>query len=359
MCVIHDSLVIGAGQGGLASSYALKRRGIEYVVLDRDSGPGGAWQHRWDALTMDDVHGVADLPDSTAPGRSPERANVVIPEYFGEYESEHDLPVERPVKVMRVEAEDGARQGPLVLTADDGRTWRTRTLVNATGTWTRPFVPAYPGASSFAGEQFHTVTYPGPEHFRGKRVAVIGGGASAVQFIGQIAPIADIVWVTRREPVWRDGFDGLEVVTGIEERAVQGLPTQSVVSGTALSLRPQEYEASRLGAYDRRLPMFERIEPEGLRWADGRFERVDILLWATGFRPAIDHLSPLHLRSSAGGIALERVPGNVQGATTAALDPRIHFVGYGPSASTIGASRAARQAARAVEKYLAEDRSRD
>jgi cation diffusion facilitator CzcD-associated flavoprotein CzcO len=51
-------------------------------------------------------------------------------------------------------------------------------------------------------------------------VAVIGGGASAVQFIGQIAPIADIVWVTRREPVWRDGFDGLEVVTGIEERAV-------------------------------------------------------------------------------------------------------------------------------------------
>ena len=63
MCVIHDSLVIGAGQGGLASSYALKRRGIEHVVLDRDSGPGGAWQHRWDALTMDDVHGVADLPD--------------------------------------------------------------------------------------------------------------------------------------------------------------------------------------------------------------------------------------------------------------------------------------------------------
>ena len=175
MCVIHDSLVIGAGQGGLASSYALKRRGIEHVVLDRDSGPGGAWQHRWDALTMDDVHGVADLPDSTAPGRSPERANVVIPEYFGEYESEHDLPVERPVKVTRVEAEDGARQGPLVLTADGGRTWRTRTLVNATGTWTRPFVPAYPGASSFAGEQFHTVTYPGPEHFRGKRVAVIGG----------------------------------------------------------------------------------------------------------------------------------------------------------------------------------------
>ena len=73
----------------------------------------------------------------------------------------------------------------------------------------------------------------------------------------------------------------------------------------------------------------------------------------------INHLAPLHLRSSAGGIALERVPGNVQGATAAALDPRIHFVGYGPSASTIGASRAARQAARAVEKYLAEDRSRD
>lgn len=303
---------------------------------------------------MNDVHGVADLPDSTSPARTAERANVVIPSYFGEYEAEHALRVERPVTVTRVESAGDSPRDALVVTADDGRTWRTHTLVNATGTWSRPFVPAYPGAADFVGEQFHTVTYPGADHLAGKRAAVVGGGASAVQFLGQIAPVADVVWVTRREPVWSDSFDGVAIVSAVEERAVQGLPTQSVVAGTALRLRPQEAEAARLGVYDRRMPMFERIEPDGLRWADGRFEPIDVILWATGFRPAISHLAPLHLRSEHGGIALERVPGNVQGATTAAADPRVHLVGYGPSASTIGATRAGRQAALAVERYLAD-----
>lgn len=49
-CVTYESLVIGAGQAGLSASYALARRGIEHVVLDANPGPGGAWQHRWDAL---------------------------------------------------------------------------------------------------------------------------------------------------------------------------------------------------------------------------------------------------------------------------------------------------------------------
>jgi cation diffusion facilitator CzcD-associated flavoprotein CzcO len=187
-------------------------------------------------------------------------------------------------------------------------------------------------------------------------VLVVGGGASAVQFLGELAPVADTLWVTRREPVWREEFDaaaGLAAVTAVEERVRQGLPPASVVSVTGLALRPQEQEAARLGAYERRLPMFERIEPDGVRWADGRFEPVDVILWATGFRPAVEHLAPLGLRSPQGGIALVPVPGNVQGATTAVGDPRVQLVGYGPSASTVGASRAGRQAALAVSRHLA------
>ncbi|MDN5717287.1 MAG: NAD(P)-binding protein, partial [Janibacter sp.] len=65
-----DSIVIGAGQAGLSTSFHLRRLGIGHVVLDANEGPGGAWQHRWDSLTMADVHGVADLPDAAAPGGS-------------------------------------------------------------------------------------------------------------------------------------------------------------------------------------------------------------------------------------------------------------------------------------------------
>jgi cation diffusion facilitator CzcD-associated flavoprotein CzcO len=347
---VLDSVVIGAGQAGLAASYFLRQRGVDHVVLDANPQPGGAWQHRWDSLGMDDVHGVADLPGSVAPAGSEQPANVVVPDYFGDYERRHDLPVVRPVRVDRVEGE-----GDLLVVRAGDHTWHTRTLVNATGTWTRPFVPFYPGIDAFAGEQVHTAHYPGVDHFRGKRVLVVGGGASAVQFLGELAPVTDTLWVTRRPPVWREGLDaaaGLAAVTAVEERVRQGLPPASVVSVTGLSLRPQEQEAARLGAYERR-PMFARIEPDGVRWADGRFERVDVILWATGFRPAVDHLSPLGLRTPSGGIALVPLPGNVQGATTAVADPRVQLVGYGPSASTIGASRAGRAAAAAVVRHLA------
>ena len=343
------SVVIGAGQAGLSASYHLRRLGIDHIVLDADEAPGGAWQHRWNSLTMDDVHGVADLPDAPAPGRGNERANVVIPAWFGQYERAHDLPVIRPVRVDRVESAGG-----LLRVHAGSRSWTTRTIVNATGTWTRPFVPFYPGQETFRGEQFHTIDFPGPEHFSGQRTLVVGGGASAVQFLGEIRPVTDTIWVTRNEPVWRDRveeFDGRAAIARVEERVRHGLPPSSVVSVTGLGLRPQEQEAARLGAYERR-PMFARIEPEGVRWADGSFERVDAILWATGFRPALGHLARLGLKSQHGGIRLLTSTSDVQSATTAAVDPRVQLVGYGPSASTIGGNRAGRAAATAVDRWV-------
>jgi len=348
---VLDSVVIGAGQAGLSTSYHLTRLGIGHVVLDANAQAGGAWQHRWDALTMDDVHRVADLPGQPLPeavGR--ERANEFVPAYFDDYERRHRLPVVRGVDVEAVRDLDGL----LRVEAADGRTWLARTLVNATGTWRRPFVPHYPGQASFRGRQLHTVDYPGPEAFRGRRVLVVGGGASAVQFLGALRPVTDTIWVTRREPVWRTGgfgeVEGREAVAQVEERVRQGLPPRSVVSVTGLMLRPQEQEAARLGAYERR-PMFSRIETDGVRWADGTFEPVDVILWATGFRPDVDHLAPLRLRSPRGGIQLGDTPAT---ATTAVADPRVQLVGYGPSASTIGANRAGRVAARAVARCLRE-----
>jgi cation diffusion facilitator CzcD-associated flavoprotein CzcO len=337
-------VVIGAGQAGLAASYHLKRRGIDHVVLDADDAPGGAWRHRWDSLTMADVHGIAALPGVEPPETGDARANEAVPAYFADYERRFDLPVLRPV---RADSVVDAGDGLLEVQAADRR-WLTRTLVNATGTWSRPFVPRYPGAETFRGRQLHTHEYDGPASFRGRRVVVVGGGASAVQLLGEIAPVAAAtLWVTRREPVWRTGDFSPEVgraaVALVEERVRRGLPPASVVSVTGLALREQEREAERLGAYERH-PMFEVIEPDGVRMPDGSHWAADVILWATGFRPAVGHLAALHLRSSLGGIQLD--------GTTAVEDPRVQLVGYGPSASTIGANRAGRVAARSVGAWL-------
>ncbi len=96
-----------------------------------------------------------------------------------------------------------------------------------------------------------------------------------------------------------------------------------------------------------RLPLFDRLTGTGAVWADGRTVEADTVLYATGFRAAVDHLAPLKLREPGGGIRME--------GTRAVRDPRIHLVGYGPSASTIGANRAGRAAVRDVRWLLEED----
>lgn len=146
---ILDSLVIGAGQAGLSASFHLTRLDIEHVVLDSNAVAGGAWQHRWDALTMQDVHGVAELPGSAPPPLGPRRANTAVPEYFAAYEREHSLPIIRPVGVDRVESVDGL----LHVYAGD-RMWRARTLVNATVLGRSRSCPTIPVLNCFAVSSF-------------------------------------------------------------------------------------------------------------------------------------------------------------------------------------------------------------
>lgn len=349
-----DVVVVGAGQAGLSSAYHLRRSGLapgrDFAVLDHAPRPGGAWQFRWPTLTYGRVHGMHALPGMELTDADPERPSAeVIGAYFAAYEHAFDLRVRRPVQVRAVR-EDLSSPGRLLVETSDGD-WSVRALVNATGTWGRPFWPRFPGQQSFRGAQLHTAQYPGPDSplFTGRRVVVVGGGTSAVQHLLEIAPLAaGTTWVTRRPPAFREGpFDaerGRAAVALVEERVRRGLPPRSVVSVTGLPVTEEVRRAREEGVLDR-LPLFERITEEGVIWADDTTAGADTLLWATGFRPATGHLAPLRLREPGGGIRLD--------GTRAVNDPRVHLVGYGPSASTIGANRAGRTAVREIRALLA------
>jgi hypothetical protein len=173
---------------------------------------------------------------------------------------------------------------------------------------------------------------------------VVGGGISAIQLLDEISRVAETTWVTRRPVVFREGpFDedaGRAAVRLVEDRVRQGLPPTSVVSVTGLPMTPA-IAAMRARGVLERLPMFEALTPAGIRWADGSEQAADVVLWCTGFRSSLDHLAPLMLKGEAGGILMG---GRL--ATEVVAEPRIHLVGYGPSASTIGANRAGAAAAR-------------
>ena len=179
---------------------------------------------------------------------------------------------------------------------------------------------------------------------------MVGGGHSAVQQLLEIAEVTTTTWVTRRPPAWREGpFDadwGRAAVGAVADRVAAGARPESVVSVTGLGVTPAVAAAREQGVLDR-LPVFDRVTPDGVAWDDSRFVRADVILWATGFRHALDHLAPLQLRSPQGGIRMD--------GTQVAEDPRIHLLGYGPSASTIGANRAGRRAVRDLKAWLAAD----
>ncbi|WP_347238295.1 FAD-dependent oxidoreductase [Dietzia sp. B19] len=360
-----DVVVIGAGQAGLSAGYHLQRRGFvpadrstagdrTYVMLDGEDGPGGAWRHRWESLTMSTVNGIFGLPGVPVPEVDPALpSREVLPAYFADYEERFSLGVRRPVWVRQVrrtpDRRDGTGDGRLVVVTtrsdgagDDDEVWHARFVINATGTWTRPFWPHYPGREDFRGRHVHVHDYVRAEEFAGQRVVVVGSGISATQLLEEISRVADTFWVTRREIEWATGpppENFSAAISAVAERTAMGLAPESVIRVTGMYRTPWIDRAEARGALVRH-PMFTRIEPDGVRMPDGTLEPADAILWATGFRPAVSHLAPLGLRTPAGGIRV------VDGR---ALDePRLFLIGYGPSQSTVGANRAGRDAVRAI-----------
>lgn len=353
------SVVIGAGQAGLSAAYWLQRRGLapwdDYVVLDANEGPGGAWQHRWDSLTFDTAHHLHPLPGLSLEVPDPrEPASAVVRRYYGAYERAFGLPVVRPARVASVEhTDDGAA---LLVRAADGRAWPARTVISATGTWDQPYWPHYPGRELFRGRQLHTHDFVAAEEFAGQRVLVVGAGTSALQFLLQLdAAGARTVWSTRRPPQWTENsFDaewGADVERRVNERTRAGLPPLSVSAATGLPLTGQYVAGIRSGVLVSRGPL-ARITPTGAVLADGTVLELDAILWATGFRAALGHLAPLRVREPGGGVLMG------SDGVSVPREPRLFLVGYGASASTIGATRAGRAAAIAASQALRRDPQR-
>jgi cation diffusion facilitator CzcD-associated flavoprotein CzcO len=378
---MYSVIIIGAGQAGLAAAHALARKGItpgeKMLVLDGNDGPGGAWRHRWDSLTLGSAHGIADLPGLPMPRPDPGiPASDLVADYYGSYEDTFDLRVKRPARVIRV---DGEAPGPLTVTVVmDGQCSRLQTsmLINATGTWTHPYIPYIPGIDRFTGRQLHTADYTRKEDFAGDRVLVVGGGLSAVQFLLELhepGGAASTVWATRRPPNFvdrtfdnDDGNWGREVERRVRADTEHGRRPASVVRNTGIPALPRYLDGVADGTLVSR-GMFTRIndssvtfgstdlpgtgqdlvQPDSWRpFARGHREPVDVIFWNTGFRPALNHLSPLRLREPGGGIT-------VVNEVEVVRDDRVLLAGYGSTASTVGANRAGRLAGQVAARRLA------
>ena len=360
-----DVVVIGGGQAGLAVGFYLRRTGLSYLILDSQSGPGGAWLHTWKSLRLFSPARFSSLPGwvmDGGPDYYPTRDEAL--DYLRRYEARYELPVERPVRVMGVR-----REGELLVVEGrrlDGRAashggeatsgtvqrWTSAALVSATGTRERPYVPEYPGAREFRGVQIHSMSYVSPEPFGGKRVLVIGGGNSGAQIQAELSRVADSTWVTLREPNFLpDHVDGrylFDEATALWNVRQQGRTEPERPSlGDIVMVAPVREARDRGALRTVRPPV--RFTSEGVVWPDNREERIDAVIWCTGFRPALEHLRTLGVIEEDGRVLVRH--------NRSVREPRLWLVGYGnwtgfASATLIAVGRTAKSAVLEIQQTL-------
>ncbi len=333
---LHEIIIIGGGQMGLALAYYLRRAGIEFIVLDAEVAPGGAWRNGWDSLRLFSPAGYSSLPGWLMRPLShsgyPTRDDVV--DYLTRYEVRYSVPVQRPVRVQTV------TRAPdyLELTTDQGR-FAAKTLISATGTWSHPYIPNSPGRHRFKGEQLHSAHYRAPEPFAGRTVLVVGGGNSGAQIMAELAPVARALWVTTEDPLFLpDDVDGRVLFERAVARMKAG-PGDAPVGGIGDIVMVPPVKAARARGDLRAVRPFREMTAEGVIWPDGSELSVDAIIWCTGFRPALDHLTDLGVVEPDGRV-------QVQGQRSV-KEPRLWLAGYGDwtgpgSATLMGAARTAR-----------------
>lgn len=342
----HDIIIVGSGQMGLALGYYLRRAGTDFLILDAEHGPGGAWRHGWDSLRLFSPAGYSSLPGwlMPPPGHEgyPTRDDVL--DYLARYEDHYQLPVRRPVQVDAVErAEDH-----LELVSDTG-CFAAKLVISATGTWSHPYIPDIPGRELFNGVQVHSAHYLRPEDYAGQTVLVVGGGNSGAQIMAEVSLVARALWVTTCEPLFLpDDVDGHVLFQRAVARMKAG-PAASPVGGIGdIVMVPPVKKARERGALTS-VHSFERMTTTGVIWPDGTEMAVDAIIWCTGFRPALGHLAPLGVLEVDGKVKVEN--------QHSIKEPRLWLAGYGDwtgpgSATLMGAARTARDLANNILKFM-------
>ncbi len=343
-----DIVVIGGGQAALATAYYLRRAAVDFVLLDAEEGPGGAWRHAWDSLRCFSPAAYSSLPGWMMPQASgadyyPTRDDVQ--DYLRRYEQRYAFPIERPVAVHAVE-----RDGDALVAKTERGDWRGRIVISATGTWNRPYCPDYEGQRDFAGLQLHSAHYRSPASFAGKSVLIVGGGNSAAQILAEVSRVASTTWVTLQEPKFLpDDVDGRVLFDRATAR-LRGGAGHDLPGGLGdVVMVPSVREARTRGVLGSVRP-FSRFTQSGVVWPDGRATAVDAVIWCTGFKPALEHLRSLDVVETDGRVAVEH--------NRSVKEPRLWLMGYGDltgaaSATLIGAGRTARETVPLIAEALA------
>jgi cation diffusion facilitator CzcD-associated flavoprotein CzcO len=387
-------VIVGAGFGGIGMAIELRRHGFEEVtILERGPGIGGTWLYNT-------YPGCAcDVPShlySFSFAQRRDWTRVCSPQdeilgYLRQVAREHEVDrlVVPDTDVQECRWEEDRRRW--TLTSADGRSWEADALVIATGQLHQPKIPRLPGAERYRGHSFHSARWEHGHDLRGKRVGVVGTGASAVQFIPALAEQAQQLTVFQRTGNWflprrnrpyppplRAAIRHLPGVQACRRRFIYTYAESLTLMirhprtfgrigalwSTAF-MRSQlrdpvlrekvwpryQFGCKRVLFSSQYLPTLahphvelvseriERMSERGIITADGVERELDCVIWGTGFHT--DHfMFPMEIHG-AGGLSLrekwEREEPHAHLGITVSGFPSLFLI-YGPNTNTSGGS---------------------
>jgi putative flavoprotein involved in K+ transport len=285
--------VIGAGQSGLAAARALHERSVPAVVLEAGDRPAGSWPHYYDSLHLFSpaaFSSMPGLPFAGEPGRYPTRDDVV--DYLERYAETTPVEVQTGTRVVAVRQDDGEFT---VVTAD-GRQLRAAGIVAASGSFSNPHRPVFPGQRNFTGQLLHVAEYRNPAPYAGMRVIVVGAGDSAAQVANELASVAEVT-VAARHPLRfiPQRIRGHDIHYWLRETGFDSLPAEwlsKIGDGSLITDSVGFQQTLADGLVDVR-PMFIALDGDQVVWSRGERERVDAIILATGYRPSLGYLREL------------------------------------------------------------------
>ncbi|HEX7005269.1 MAG TPA: NAD(P)-binding domain-containing protein [Trueperaceae bacterium] len=320
------TVVVGAGQAGLALGYQLSRRGVSFVILEANSRIGDSWRRRWDSLrlfTPARYDGLPGLPFPARPDYFPTKDEMA--DYLEAYAARFALPVETGTRVQKIRRVD---DGYLVETAE--QTYRARDVVVAMSNYQRPHVPDFAREIDDDILQIHSSAYCNPDQLRPGPVLIVGAGNSGSELARELA---------RTRPTALAGAGTGQLPFRIESRLAHAIfiplvlkllfhrvltvntpvgrrVRRKVVNRGGPWIRVKESDLARAGV--ERLPRVTGAKLGLPLLADGSTRRPANIVWCTGFRP---DLSWLDLPIEMAGHEPRHVGGSVPGL------PGFYFVG--------------------------------
>lgn len=353
---VRQALIIGAGFGGVGMAIRLKRAGIDdFIILERADGPGGVWHaNRYPGAACDvESHLYSYSFETNFDWERPHGTRSEILRYFDhclrKYAIAPHIRFNTPVEAATFDED----QGIWTVQTKTGETLRARALISAIGLFNTPAIPKLAGIEQFEGEAFHSAAWDEDFDPRGRRIAVIGTGCSAAQFVPEIVERAARLAVFQRTPAFVGPkaeaaftpaqrrlyrllpilrrFDRLSIFRRYEQlfrihedpafRAARGEDARAFVAAQVSNPYKRQqltptYDAGckrgvRSGHFLKALDRdhvdvvttpIARVHADAIETTDGVRHPVDTIIYGTGFTPS-DYLSTFRLQG-LGGITL-------------------------------------------------------